>query len=64
MLRDLTEDDQKAVHSYSSDPEVVQYMDWGPTVESSASSPGSKTDPSTITSCRPIGALKHFSRRE
>jgi RimJ/RimL family protein N-acetyltransferase len=33
MLRDLTEDDQKAVHSYSSDPEVVQYMDWGPNTE-------------------------------
>jgi RimJ/RimL family protein N-acetyltransferase len=33
VLRDLTEDDQKAVHSYASDPEVVRYMDWGPNTE-------------------------------
>lgn len=25
--------DQKAVHSYASDPEVVRYMDWGPNTE-------------------------------
>jgi RimJ/RimL family protein N-acetyltransferase len=30
LLRDLTESDMEAVHSYASDPEVVRYMDWGP----------------------------------
>ena len=29
-LRDFTEDDEKSVHGYASDPEVVRYMPWGP----------------------------------
>jgi len=34
ILRDFTEADWEAVHSYASDPEVVRYMNWGPnTVE-------------------------------
>lgn len=28
ILRDFTEDDYEAVHSYTSDPEVVKYMPW------------------------------------
>ena len=30
VLRDLTDADTLEVHAYASDPEVVQYMDWGP----------------------------------
>ena len=33
LLRDLTDDDFEAVHAYSSDPEVVRYMTWGPNTE-------------------------------
>lgn len=34
MLRDFEEPDWKLVHEYSSDPEVVRFMPWGPnTVE-------------------------------
>jgi RimJ/RimL family protein N-acetyltransferase len=34
MLRDFEEADWKSVHEYSSDPEVVRFMPWGPnTVE-------------------------------
>lgn len=33
MLRDLTVKDLRAVHEYSSDPEVVRYTDWGPNTE-------------------------------
>jgi RimJ/RimL family protein N-acetyltransferase len=29
-LRELGDDDFDAVHAYASDPEVVQYMTWGP----------------------------------
>jgi len=30
LLRDLVTNDQDAVHEFSSDPEVVRFMDWGP----------------------------------
>jgi len=33
LLRDLVNNDREAIHKYSSDPEVVQYMDWGPNTE-------------------------------
>jgi ribosomal-protein-alanine N-acetyltransferase len=33
LLRDLMETDWQSVHSYSSDPEVVRYMSWGPNKE-------------------------------
>lgn len=33
VLRELDETDRQPVHSYASDPEVVQYMDWGPNTE-------------------------------
>lgn len=33
VLREFVEKDWKAVHSYAADPEVVQYMDWGPNTE-------------------------------
>jgi RimJ/RimL family protein N-acetyltransferase len=33
LLRDLRSRDREAVHEYSSDPEVVQYMDWGPNTD-------------------------------
>lgn len=33
VLRDFEERDWEAVHAYASDPEVVQYMDWGPNTE-------------------------------
>lgn len=32
-LREITDDDFDAVHAYASDPEVVQYMTWGPNTE-------------------------------
>lgn len=33
LLRDLQSSDLEAVRKYSSDPEVVQYMDWGPNTD-------------------------------
>jgi ribosomal-protein-alanine N-acetyltransferase len=33
VLRNFEETDWEAVHAYASDPEVVQYMDWGPNTE-------------------------------
>jgi len=33
LLRDLRSSDREAVHKYSSDPDVVQYMDWGPNTD-------------------------------
>lgn len=30
VLREFVETDEKAVHSYASDPMVTQFMDWGP----------------------------------
>ncbi len=33
LLRDLRSSDEEAVHDYSSDPRVVQYMDWGPNTD-------------------------------
>lgn len=33
LLRDFVEDDWRAVHGYSSDPEVVRFMVWGPNDE-------------------------------
>jgi RimJ/RimL family protein N-acetyltransferase len=33
VLRDLESKDLSAVHDYSSDPEVVRYMDWGPNTD-------------------------------
>lgn len=33
LLRDLRSSDEEAVHDYSSDPKVVQYMDWGPNTD-------------------------------
>jgi ribosomal-protein-alanine N-acetyltransferase len=33
LLRDLQSSDREAVHKYSSDPDVVQYMDWGPNTD-------------------------------
>jgi len=33
LLRDLSVRDLRAVHEYSSNPEVVHYMDWGPNTE-------------------------------
>ena len=33
ILRDLVEDDWRAVHAYASDPEVVRYMPFGPNTE-------------------------------
>lgn len=33
LLRELQNRDREAVHKYSSDPEVVQYMDWGPNTD-------------------------------
>jgi len=32
-LRELTDADFEAVHEYGSDPEVVQFMNWGPNTE-------------------------------
>jgi [ribosomal protein S5]-alanine N-acetyltransferase len=32
-LRELLKEDAKAVHEYSSDPEVTRYMNWGPNTE-------------------------------
>jgi len=33
VLRDIERKDLSAVHDYSSDPEVVRYMDWGPNTD-------------------------------
>ena len=33
ILREITERDFDAVHAYGSDPEVVQYVPWGPNTE-------------------------------
>ncbi len=33
LLREFTTDDFEAVHAYGSDPEVVQYVPWGPNTE-------------------------------
>jgi len=33
ILREFDETDWQEVHCYASDPEVVQYMDWGPSTE-------------------------------
>ena len=33
-LRNFTRSDAEAVHAYTSDPEVVKYLDWGPDTES------------------------------
>ena len=33
LLRAFVESDWQAVHEYASDPEVVQYMPWGPNTE-------------------------------
>jgi RimJ/RimL family protein N-acetyltransferase len=33
ILRELCEDDFDAVHAYASDPEVVEYVPWGPNTE-------------------------------
>lgn len=33
LLQDLRRRDWQAVHEYASDPEVVQYMDWGPNTD-------------------------------
>jgi RimJ/RimL family protein N-acetyltransferase len=33
VLREIDEDDFDAVHAYGSDPEVVQYVPWGPNTE-------------------------------
>lgn len=33
LLRELTEDDFDAVHAYGSDPEVVEFVPWGPNTE-------------------------------
>ena len=30
ILRELTTADQEAVHTYASDPDTTQYLDWGP----------------------------------
>lgn len=33
VLRELAEDDFEAVHAYGADPEVVEYVPWGPNTE-------------------------------
>lgn len=33
VLRDFRDDDFEAVHAYASDPEVVEYVPWGPNTE-------------------------------
>jgi RimJ/RimL family protein N-acetyltransferase len=33
VLREIDEDDFDAIHGYASDPEVVQYVPWGPNTE-------------------------------
>jgi RimJ/RimL family protein N-acetyltransferase len=33
LLRELSRDDAEAIHSYTSDPEVVRYVDFGPESE-------------------------------
>ncbi len=33
LLREFTTSDFETVHSYGSDPEVVEFMDWGPNTE-------------------------------
>jgi len=32
-LREITDEDFDVVHAYASDPEVVEYMNWGPNTE-------------------------------
>ncbi|MFN3650793.1 MAG: GNAT family N-acetyltransferase [Armatimonadota bacterium] len=34
LLRDFSPEDREAVHVYGSDPEVCQWLDWGPNTES------------------------------
>ena len=33
LLREVVEEDFEAIHAYASDPEVVEYVAWGPNTE-------------------------------